>query len=238
MDAAAALRARAQEFYTLLQARQIGRAERYATAATRERFLDQVGSPFLSFEIRSVTLGPDGTSAKVSVDFNVLAGFMGGVMTMTRDSDWRLEEGEWRVVVPERPSSDLQSAMAMGSQEVPKPEELRFEKHRVELEPLKSGETKLARFSFKNGTDHVVKISRVDTGCPCLTVKTQKMEYLPGEAGELVVEFNSTGYEYEYSQTMVVWTQPGDVKSYLTLHTEVIPKAIAAPQGSRPASQY
>jgi hypothetical protein len=115
-----------------------------------------------------------------------------------------------------------------------KPEELVFKGHTFMLGTVKPGERHELRYPFINKTDHTVTIAQVQTGCQCLTVKTSKMEYKPGEAGDLVVEFDSTGYEYEFVQSMVVKTNPGGVTSYLHVRASVIPRAIAEKNAAPP----
>ena len=63
------------------------------------------------------------------------------------------------------------------------------------------------------------------------------MEYQPGETGELVIDFDSTNYEYAYAQTVVVSTSPGDVKSYLKIAAHVVPRVIAFPEKQPEAKQ-
>ncbi|MBI2819939.1 MAG: DUF1573 domain-containing protein [Acidobacteria bacterium] len=231
---------RVAEFYSLLQTRQISRAEQYATKDSRERLRDQTGNPFLGFRIVSVELEPGEQSATVVVELTVMVPSAGPPIPFQRTSRWKLEDNEWRIEIPEPPPSDSGGEfVGIGQQEAakPKPEELKFEGHTYGLGVMKPGDVKEARFPFENVTDHVVKIKEVATGCECLKNKTEKMEYQPGEKGEMVIEFNSTGYEYAYVQTVVVSTSPGDVKSYLNIAAHVVPREIAFPQTQPEAKQ-
>jgi uncharacterized protein DUF1573 len=225
----ATLRARVQQFYALLQMRQIARAETYATKDSRERLRDQTQNPFLGFKVGTVLVEPDGKSGKVSVELTVMAPYAGAPMPFERKSDWTLEDGEWRIIVPAPPPEmSLDAMMGMApDNDAPKPEELQFQGHRYGLGVMKAGERKTAAFPFKNISNHNVTMSRIDTGCDCLKVKTQQMTYKPGESGELTIEFDSTGFGYDYAQSVVVHTEPGDVKSYLQIHCEVVPKITA-----------
>lgn len=227
-----ALKVRVQEFYTLLHTRQYAKAEAYATKDSRERLRDQASNPFLGFRVISAEVNPDGQSAKAKVELTLMTPYMAAPMPYERTTEWRLEEGEWRIVVPEPPPvATLESMMAMGGEKKEmKPEQLQFKGHTYGLGVMKPGEVKAAAFPFTNVTDHSVRIAEIVTGCDCLKVKTEKMEYQPGESGELVIEFDSTNYEYEYLQSVKVRTQPDDVISYLKIYAEVVPRNIAFPE--------
>lgn len=237
--AQSALRSRVMQFYTLLQRQQIRQAEAYCTLESRERLAPQIQGTFLSFRVVSIDMKPDQKSAVVVVELTQMVAFAGATFPIQRESNWVIEEGEWRIAVPVPPSSSLECLMGMkeceANREAPKPEELVFKGHSFGLGTLKPGERKEARFPFTNRTDHPVTIAQIVTGCECLTVKTEKMEYGPGESGELVIEYDSTGYEYEFRQSVVVKTNPGGVTSYLQIHATVVPKAIAEKSLPKPA---
>ena len=227
------LRKRVQEFYSLLQVRQVVKAETYTTEESRERLRDQTGSPFLGFRIVSTDVHPDGRSATAVVELTVMATFATAPIPMQRTTKWQLEDGEWRIEIPE-PSVDSQAMMGLQEQQDPPPEDLKFEGHTFGLGVMKPGEVKEARFPFENISDHVVKIKEIATDCECLVDKTEKREYQPGEKGEVVIAFDSTNFEYAYAQTVVVTTSPGDVKSNLRIGAQVVPRNIAFPPQKAP----
>jgi hypothetical protein len=231
------LRNRVREFYSLLQMRQVVRAEAYTTEESRERLRDQASSPFLGFKIISTEVNPDGQSGTAVVEITVMAAFATSPIPIQRNSKWVIEDGEWRVVVPEPPEVDPEAMMGLEEREPPPPEELQFEGHSYGLGVMQPGEVKEARYPFKNVTDHAVSIKEIATDCECLVSKTKKLEYQPGEKGEIVIEFNSKGYEYAYMQTIVVTTSPGDRKSYLRIGAQVVPRAIAFPGEQAEAPQ-
>ena len=73
-------------------------------------------------------------------------------------------------------------------------------------------------------------LTAVLAGCECLRVKTEKKEYQPGESGELVIEFDPSGYKYNYEQTIVVKTDPGDLSTHLHIRAFVLPRPQEPPQ--------
>jgi len=167
------------------------------------------------------------------VELTVMATFATAPIPMQRTTKWQLEDGEWRIEIPE-PSVDSQAMMGLQEQQDPPPEDLKFEGHTFGLGVMKPGEVKEARFPFENISDHVVKIKEIATDCECLVDKTEKREYQPGEKGEVVIAFDSTNFEYAYAQTVVVTTSPGDVKSNLRIGAQVVPRNIAFPPKKAP----
>jgi Protein of unknown function (DUF1573) len=226
---AEALQRRVHEFYGLLQTQQVSRAEQYVTKESRELLRDQVGKPFLGFRVVSATVNPDGKSGNAVVELNVMMPFSPAPVPIQRNSQWEIEDGEWRVMLVEAPPVNTGDMLALKTKEAEKPEELKFVGHTFGLGVMKPGEVKEARYPFENVTDHVVTIKSIETDCDCLKNKTEKLVYKPGEKGEVVVDFDSTNYEYAFLNTMVVTTSPGDVKSYLRIGAQVVPRAIAFP---------
>ncbi len=229
-EAKAALRARVEEFYSLLQVGRWDPAEAYVVENSREAYRKESKNPFLGFQVDSIKLDPDGKSAAVVVQIQFIAAFSPTPVSLARTTRWKLMEGTWYIEIPPaQPRVDNSLALF---QPTPKtsaspPEELKFKGHRFGLGKMQPGEKKVARFPFANVTDHVVRITEVLTGCECLKVRLEKEEYKPGESGEIVVEFDSTRYENEYTQTLVVRTDPGNIPVYLTVNAFVIPRVPA-----------
>jgi len=221
----ATLRARVEEFYSLLQLGRWDPAEAYVVESSREAYRNESKNPFLGFQVDSIKLDPDGKSAAVVVQIQFIAGFSPTPVSLSRTSRWKLVDGAWYIEIPPgQPRGDNSLALFQPGPKTsaPPPEELEFKGHRFGLGKMQPGEKKVARFPFANVTDHVVRISEVLTGCDCLQVRLEKKEYTPGESGEVVVEFDSTGYENEYTQTLVVRTDPGNIPVYLTVNAFVI----------------
>ncbi|MBZ5565186.1 MAG: DUF1573 domain-containing protein [Acidobacteriia bacterium] len=231
-----ALRERVQEFFGLLQAGRFSEAEKYLTDDSKESFRYQQRSPFLSFEIKSVKVAADGKSAAVEVLMQAFAPQLSTKpLPMPSLTRWQLVDGTWYAVIP-KPDPDAMkkllrpSATGAGTNPAPPPvEELKFKGHTYTLGVVKPGQIKTARFPFTNVTDHVVTITKIDTGCDCLKAKTEKKSYKPGESGELTVDFDPTDYSRGYIQSMVFKTDPGGVLSFLTIKAYVMPPETAQP---------
>ena len=234
-----ALRTRIEEFYILLQQGNWFQAESYLTEESKELLRTQPkgallgSSPVVGFNVESVTLDPDGQGATAVVRLQTFTQFSTNPVAMPRISRWRLVNGAWYLVLPKPESNSTQGSLINQktfAQPKPKPEELKFKGHRFGFGILQPGQIKTARFPFTNVTDHAVKLAEVLTACECLKVKTEKREYKPGESGELVIEFDPTGYEHFYYQTIVVKTEPGTVISHLDVEAYVALRPREAPK--------
>ena len=225
------LRSRAEQLFRLLQMRQFSQAEEYLTKDSIEAFRKQTNGPFLSFQVSSVKIKPGGQTATAVIDLTLMAPGIPMPMVYPRSTAWRQEEGVWRMVAadPNAPSKTPASPPRDPSAK-PLPEQLQFKGHRYLFEGVKKGDVRVARFPFTNATDHVVRIEEIATGCECLQVKTTKMEYQPGESGQLDIEFNSAGYQFTYSQTIVVTTNPGEAPILLRIDAQVIPPGYTGPK--------
>jgi hypothetical protein len=228
------LRQRVKEFYTLLQQGQVTRAEAYVTRDTLDQFRKSAVGPILGLEISSVALDSSGNSATVTVQILYRHPMVSGsLLRFPRTTTWRLEEGAWRVAVLTQQAPDTIAGMAQGGEAPPAlPDELRFSEKTQDLGLIKAEEKKTIRFSFQNIAGHPVTISGVETGCPCLTVQSENKTYQPGENGELVLEFDPSGYLYNFAQTMVVKTEPGSRTTLLMVKAVATPRQSVAPAPS------
>jgi len=235
-----ALRARVREFYALQQRGEWEQAENYVTPESRESFRNETKKSFLSFNIENIKLHPDGAGASVVVQVTTIVPFSPTPVPMPRATEWRFVDGTWLVLAGPAAASDESNPQAIRDpfnfggaepRQAPVPGKLAFKGHSYRLGRMQIGEVKEARFPFTNTTSEVVKIEEVLTGCECLRVKTQKMEYQPGEPGELVIEFDSKGYKDRYVQTIVVRTSPGDGTTNLRIEA-LLPARFAKPEAA------
>jgi hypothetical protein len=208
-----ALRGRVEEFYGLMQTSRWAKAEEYVTQETRENFHNSQRGPFLGFEVESVKIDPAGRLANVAVRMHLFTPYSRTPIVLPRTSRWHLVVGTWYVEAPAPPPGP-EGLMTLAKQEQ-RPPALEFKGTRYTLGVLQPGQVKTARFPFANITDHVVTITDVLTDCECLRLKTEKKEYKPGESGELAIEFDSTGRQDFYEQTILVKTAPGGATAYL-----------------------
>jgi hypothetical protein len=239
-----ALKKRAAEFYSLLLQNKVHEAESYVTADTLQDFRRLSNTPFLGFNVESIELDAGGKAATVLTQIFVLTPVSPQPIQYPRRSAWRLEEGNWFFVArePVQPIQGQMPGQMRGtmppSANLPPAGDLRFLATTADLGILRQGDKREARFSFTNVTDHPVTITSVDGSCPCLRLLTDKKTYAPGETGELVLEFDSQDYLRAYSQTVVVRTDPGNLRTELLVKADIQPRrrAAPAPQDTPPAS--
>lgn len=232
-----ALRRRAEELYGLIQAGRWTEAESYVTKDSLEAFRNQKRKPLLAFQVDTINLDAGGQTATVEVRLQVFAPPSSVPLAIPQTAHWRLVDGVWCVMIPQ-PAVPFASAAQSSASPAPPPEELKFKGHRYGLGTMQQGQVKVAQFPFTNASSHPVRIADVLTGCDCLQVELEKKEFKPGESGELAVAFDSKNYEFHYEQTIVVRTDPGDLKTRLTISAYVEPAAPskASVPGTHPSS--
>jgi hypothetical protein len=222
----AGLRKAVAEFYTLLKARRNVEAERLVTSDTLERFRSMPNGEFLSAQIQSIQFSNDEKSAIVNIGLLVSAANVPVPFELPRKTEWRLEAGGWRIVIPPPPedgtTSMFKNSASLGGDR-PKLD-LEFGQPIVDLTPIKQGDKKIAKFAFTNSSAHPVTIVNVEADCGCVAMKTEQRTYKPGETGQLELEFDSTKYAYEFGQTVAVITEPGSQRINLLLRASVAPR--------------
>jgi len=234
-DQEKAVRARVESFYTLLQTGKLLQADAYVTEGSRERFRDQGFRPILSFEIQSVKLDPSGKAATAAILVESMSALMASPVQRVETLQCQLVDGVWYVEIPKASETTLGTPFTTmpshaGSPATPAKEELKLKGHTYLLGKVYTGHTKTARFPFTNTTDHVVTISKLDPGSECLKVRALKKSYQPGESGEVVVDFDPGNRLLDFSQTMVLTTDPGGIITYLTVKAYIITPPTPAAQ--------
>ena len=220
------LKLRAEQFYSLLLSNRLADAEAYVAQDSVENFRRLSNNPFFGFHVETVHLDPEGKGAEVETTILFMVPLAPRPLPFRRKSSWRLESGEWRFVIPDvapptldavySPSKTLESGTVA-------PPVLQFREDQINLGVVYTDEKKQVRFSFTNISDHPVRISEVETGCRCLRATKEDKMYRPGEAGEVAIEFDPTGYRFFYKQTVVVKTEPGGHNHLLLIEAQVLP---------------
>lgn len=207
------------------------RAEKYVATDSQENFRKQPRGALMGFKVDSVEVEPDGRQGTAVIEVQAAANVGGVPLAMPRESQWRWVDGAWYLVVNATPPKrSLQEMLGSAAGKGPShAEELKFKGHRDNLGYVGTDQVRVAHFPLTNVSDHVVTITSIVTGCPCLTVKSQKQEFKPGESGEVDIEFNPAGYERDYAQTIVLKTDPGNQTIYLAILAFVMPKGHTAP---------
>jgi len=199
------LRTRVEQCYSALQQSDWRKVEKYLTKESKPLFRSQIKKPLLGYQIESIKIDPDGRTASVVVQVPVISVATPRPILVSKPTLWRLTNHTWYMELPrtDLPRADLgaqQSVFGMPPKAVkPIPttpnvfsKDLKFESSWSGLGKMPSNETKVARFSFRNVSTHAVTLADIQLGCDCLRLKTQQMEYKPGESGTLEIEFDAS----------------------------------------------
>ena len=200
-----ALRTRVEQCYSALAQGDWRKVEKYLTKESKPPFRNQTKKPLLGYQIESIKIDPDGRTASVVVQVPVVSVATPRPILVSRPTLWRLINHTWYMELPrtDLPRADLgaqQSVPGMAPNAVKRPQttpnvfskDLKFESSWSGLGKMPSNETKVARFSFTNVSTRVVTLADMQLGCDCLRLKTQQMEYKPGESGTLEIEFDAS----------------------------------------------
>ncbi len=223
-------RQQVHEFYSLLLRGRPKSAEKYVDPETLEIFRNFTNNRFLGFEIDTIELDKQSNNAAVTVQIIYQPLMFPRPMKYPRKTIWRLaEDGQWLLkdfVIPEpiQPPLKMFDSSRNQQTEEAKPELLRFEENVVHFGELRQGDKRQALFRFANNSDQPVTIAEVETGCICIKLVSELNTYGPGDTGELVFEFDSEGYLRGYKQTIVVRTDPGELRSFLMVEADIQPR--------------
>ena len=225
------LKGRVEQFYTLLLGSQMADAEAYVSREAVENFRRLRNNSFVGFHVETVLLDAEGTRAEVETTILSMFAQAPQPLPFRRKSNWRLEDGEWRLFLPIGARRNMADVHMPGKPVPPTtkaPADLQFDSDGVNLGIIYKDQKSQVRFSFANISDHPVHL-QVETGCECLRATKDDKMYGPGESGEVTIEFDPAGYAFLYKQSVVVKTEPGGRNHLLLIEAQV------PPAESRPA---
>jgi hypothetical protein len=223
-----ALRGRVQECYNALQSGDWKKVEKYLTKDSKPIFRNQPKWPLNGYEIQSVTINPDGQTASVVVLVPVTSAVIPKPFPVPRTTQWRLVNHAWYLELSKPGPANAQSVF----DQIPKgpinttarvgfSRDLQFDTVWASFGTVGNNDKRQAKFSFKNVSTHPVTLANFQLGCECLRLKTQQMEYKPGETGTLEIEFDPSklgvNFEESFQQDIVFKTQPGGAYVKLTV---------------------
>jgi hypothetical protein len=234
-----ALRARIAQCYSALEQGDWKKAEKYLTKESKPLFRNQTKKPLLGYQIESIKIDPDGRTATVVLQLPIVSAATPRPILVSRPTAWRLVGHTWYLDLPRPNPSEQQSmfgatpATGMPNAVTPKvpssfgySKDLKFESTWSGLGRVKGDAVKTARFAFTNIGTRVVTLAEFQLGCDCLRLKTQKMEYKPGESGTLEIEFDASKLHYSrtesFQQDVVFKAEPSDAYVKLTIGALVL----------------
>jgi len=215
-----ALRGRVQECYNALENGDWKKVEKYLTKDSKSIFRNQPRSPLPGYEIQSVTISPDSRTATVVVLVPVTSAVIPKPFPVPKTTLWRLVNHTWYLELSRPSTANQPSVFDMMPKGNIKPparaafsRDLKFDSAWVSMGTVTNNDKREAKFSFKNVSAHPVTLAEFQLGCECLRLKTQQMEYKPGESGTLEFEFDPAklgiNYEESFQQDIIFKTKPG-----------------------------
>jgi uncharacterized protein DUF1573 len=151
----------------------------------------QAKTPIDSFEIKDVTIAPDGKEADVTVSVTSKFPQMSDApFTRVQKVQWINQEGQWLIQL-QAPRTAIDLFKSGGT--VPAAEgsgsPLGFTPDPVKLVPSGSGAKTVLDVAFKNRTPIAISIQNLRTTCACLQVEADKTDVAPGEGGTLTLTY-------------------------------------------------
>ncbi len=96
----------------------------------------------------------------------------------------------------------------------------------IEIHPKPEDSEAVGTFSFRNTSDRVIKIVKVETSCSCLSAVLDKKEYQPGETGQGTAEFKVASFVGRQEKTVSVTTDHPDQPVWEVPFVLVVPVVI------------
>jgi hypothetical protein len=184
---------------------------------------------FIGVAIESIEFAPDKRSAVVMIYMTVSNAVVPVPFQLPRKTNWQLAKDGWRIAIPVQTTemgTDVIFPNKGGKATAPPPKlDLIFDNYVLDFNPIKQGEVKVVKATFTNSTDHPITVMGVKSDCDCITMKSEKQTYKPGEKGEIAIQFDSKDYQYEYKQSIaLVLNPPGKHDVTLLLSARIAPK--------------
>ena len=87
------------------------------------------------------------------------------------------------------------------------------------------------KFTFRNAGTTLLKVVRVQSTCGCSVPKLDKLEYKPGETGEVEVRFHSPGYKGNTTKHLyIVSNDPENPRAELELRAKIVVMVEVSPE--------
>lgn len=214
------LRQRVSGYFSALRSGQSGRARQFVLPASREAFSggQSARSRITGFSILEVTLEAGHRSAVAEVRLEVMAPPMGR-FPIDSKFRWKKESGEWFFDPADPPESDANLFKEYylhkpGAPANPKPGEaprsvaVEFEKTVHEFEWVLQGTPVRPRFPFRNRSSQDIVVEDISAPDWLIRDRTEKRRIPTGEAGEIILEVNTSNLRLDIGQDVFVRFEP------------------------------
>ncbi|MFN8005679.1 MAG: DUF1573 domain-containing protein [Terriglobia bacterium] len=207
------LRARVTLFYGTIKRNRWDLASEYVIKDGKEAFENQDRGKIYDFKIEEVQVGRDQQTARVVVGCFVSASFI-GVMSIPRETHWKLVDGEWFYDPADIPKPIFQryseSQKAIKAKGKP---DIKFDELAINFGVAAQEKTLSVNFPFTNDSKQEVWIEQISLpkveNLPDYMVDTTKVKsFKPGQKGEIALEVKTGKLLHEVESTIFVEFQP------------------------------
>jgi len=200
-----ALRARVQECYVALTQGDWKKVEKCLTKESKPYFRNETKKPLVGYQIGSIKIDSGGRTATVVMQLPVVSIAAPQPILISKPTVWRLIGHTWYFELPRPGGGGQQGTLGLAPNPMmpntPTPKtaipppvasspDLKFESTWSGFGRVRSDAVKTARFNFTNVSQQVVTLAEFQLSCDCLRLKTQQMQYKPGESGTLEIELD------------------------------------------------
>ena len=215
------LRQRVSGYFTAVCSGQLDQAKQFILPQSRDA--STLGrsrrSRIAGFSIVEIMLEEGHRSAVAEVKLEVLAPIMAGRFTVKKKFRWKQESGEWFYDPADPPTAnsnlfqeyyvDKQAGRANPKPgKTPPPLKVEFEETLYVFEWVLQGDPVQPRFPFRNLTSEDIVVEKIYGPDWLIKDRTEKRLIPAGEAGEIVVDVNTSNLRLDIGQDIFVRFEP------------------------------
>ncbi len=115
-------------------------------------------------------------------------------------------------------------AFSAQAQEQKKSPVLKFEVSTHEFGDIYQGDVVNHTFTFENTGNAPLVLTNIATTCGCTAPEWPREPIMPGETGEIVITFNSTGKMGVQNKVITVFSNASNAQERINITTNVLPK--------------
>ncbi len=117
------------------------------------------------------------------------------------------------------------SCFAFAQTATTKTAKIDFKEKSYDFKEIKEGETVEHKFVFTNTGDAPLLLTNVSTTCGCTAPSWPREAIAPGEKGEILVKFNSTGKSGVQNKVITIFSNAANAQEQIKIVGNVAPKS-------------
>ncbi|MYE39427.1 MAG: DUF1573 domain-containing protein [Chloroflexi bacterium] len=203
------IKQRAGDYFTAVGSRRFEQARQFILPASRKDFDPprSTKASVIGFSILGVELEEGKRSAIIEVEREVVAAVVAGRVKVSKKFRWKLEAGQWFLDPNDPPRTDADIFKEYYYAKRGQDTAAKFEDTVYDFDWAAQGDLVRPRFSFRNAVSQDLVIEKI-YGPEWLLDKTPKLHIPAGSSGEIVMEFDTSGFKDLLSQDVFVQFEP------------------------------